>query len=256
MTFSDLATTWLEALAASPETKRKYRRQFERHILPMFGPIEVETITDTLISDWLKDQVHQHGRSQLTALATRMRDVLDSAVRKRHLKKHLFQKKPLTQVLRLHGYDGPASSRRTSAYITPDLVVPNGGAQLFEQFATDWMHHHSNNRLIREERIQFMDTIWIPALTGRQLDSLDRLDILAVIVPLQKTTPLAACKRAISILDACLQEAVITGCITYNPAQSWSHCLNVPEAAPGMNRKKAAFPQERLAANNHHRKDK
>lgn len=190
MTFSDLATTWLEALAASPETKRKYQRQFDRHILPIFGPIEVETITDTLISDWLKAQIlYHHGRSQLTAIATRMRDVLDSAVHKRHLKKHLFQRKTLTQVLRVHGYDGPASSRRTSTYITPDFIVPHGGTQLFEHFASDWMENHSNSRLVREERIDFMNRIWIPAFTGRRLDSIDRLDILAVVAARQKTIP-------------------------------------------------------------------
>ncbi len=249
MTFSDLATTWLEALAASPETKRKYRRQFDRHILPIFGPIEVETITDTLISDWLKSQVlYHHGRSQLTAIATRMRDVLDSAVHKRHLKKHLFQRKTLTQVLRVHGYDGPASSRRTSTYITPDFIVPHGGTQLFEHFASDWMENHSNSRLVREERIDFMNRIWIPAFTGRRLDSIDRLDILAVVAARQKTIPPGECKRAISLLAACLHEAVATGCLTYNPAYSWSHCMNVPEADPGMDRKKAVYPQQRLAA--------
>ncbi len=256
MTFSTLADKWLHELAVSAETKRKYRCQLDRHILPTFGSLDVDAITDEIVSNWLRDHVTRHGRSQLVALATRLRDVLDLAIKRRYLAKHLFQKKTLTQVLRLHGYKGPASSRRTSSYVTPDIVIPDGGAQLFEDFAAEWMHHHSNNRLVREERTHFMESIWIPALRGRSLDSLDRLDILEVIVPLQKKISLADCKRAISLLAACLHEAVVTGCIPYNPAYSWSHCMNVPEAAPGMNRKKAAFPQERLAANNHHRKDK
>lgn len=169
-------------------------------------------------------------------------------MKRRHLSKHLFQSKTVTQVLRTHGYDGPASSRRRSSYITPDIVVPDGGAQLFEDFATEWMHHHSNNRLVREDRTHFMKSIWIPAFQGRRLDSLDRLDLLEVIVPLQKNISLADCKRAISLLAACLHEAVATGCITYNPALSWSHCMNIPEADSRMDRKKAAYPQMRLAA--------
>lgn len=248
MKFSTHADKWLAELDASPETKRKYRCQLERHILPTFGSLDVDAITNEIVSNWLRNHVQRHGRSQLIALATRLRDLLDLAVKRRHLSKHLFQNKTLTQVLVFHGYTGPASSRKTSSYVTPDIVIPDGGAQLFEDFAAEWMHHHSNNRLIREERTHFMDFIWIPAFRGRRLDSLDRLDILEVIVPLQKTFTLADCKRSISLLAACLHEAMVTGCITYNPANSWSHCMNVPEAAPGMNRKKAAYPQERLAA--------
>ncbi|HQR13054.1 MAG TPA: hypothetical protein PLZ37_00760 [Nitrospira sp.] len=249
MKFSTHAEKWLDELVASPETKRKYRCQVKRDILPTFGAFDLDSITNEMVSGWLRDRVTHYGRSQLTALATRLRDVLDLAVKRRHLSKHLFQKKTLTQVLRLHGYDGPASSRKPASYVTPDIVVPNGGAQMFEEFASEWMHHHSNNRLVREERTHFMESIWIPAFRGHRLDSIDRLNILEVIVPLQKKISLADCKRAISLLDACLHEAVATGCITYNPAHSWSHCMNVPEADPEMNPKEAAYPQKRLATN-------
>lgn len=252
MKFSTHADKWLAELIASPETKRKYRCQLERHLLPTFGSLDVDAITDEIVSRWLLDHATRHGRSQLTALATRLRDLLDLAIKRRHLSKHLFQNKTLTQVLRTHGYDGPASSRRTTSYITPDIVVPDGGAQLFEDFATEWMRHHSNNRLVREDRTHFMESIWIPAFQGRRLDSFDRLDVLEVIVPLQKKISLAECKRAISLLAACLHEAVATGCITYNPALSWSHCMNVPEVDPRLDHKKAAYPQMRLAATKVH----
>lgn len=66
VTFGEYAHTWLEGRDIRPLTKASYRALLDAHLLPAFGPLEVDAITPKAVAAWW-------GRMDKTKTTTRAR---------------------------------------------------------------------------------------------------------------------------------------------------------------------------------------
>jgi hypothetical protein len=247
MTLTTLAEKMIKNQPFTADTGRDYWGYYNRAIRLPLGDVNVKDLDDTRVLNWLKEVIANQPASQVMPITTFMRKLLDMAVRRRHMSTHPLQKRPLREILSELGFERRARSG-SRTYFHATFQAPDGGHISFFECATEWMKHSTIDKLLREERVSIMTTVWMPTLGPRVLDSLDRLDILRVTIPMQQTGHLKEAYRALSILRLFFRDMIFAGRITANPARVPTMCLNIPAEVPGMTARDKTNAKQRLFA--------
>lgn len=247
MTLNQLAEKLITQQTCTADSERDYRGYYDRAIRRILGDTDVTTLDDPCVLAWLKTIIVDQPASQVKPIVSLMRKLLDLAVKRRHLSKHALQDRPLPEILGELGFTRPTRSW-TRTYFKAAAQAPGGGTIPFSDSATEWMRHSTPDKLLRDERINTMTTIWIPAFTTRPIELIDRLDLLKVTIPLQQAGRVKEAYRAVSILRLFFRDAIVAGRLTANPARVPTICLNIVPASPGMKARHTTNAKLRLFA--------
>lgn len=84
ISLNDYATVWLDKLqklkGRAESTRRGYRTNFNRHILPLLGPFRLRDLSRARLKLWLADVAEKLSRGTLTLLLAQMSSLLESAL--------------------------------------------------------------------------------------------------------------------------------------------------------------------------------
>lgn len=247
MTLNQLAEKLIRNQPFTADTRRDYQGYYDRAIRPTLGESQVQELDDTRLLTWLKTVVADQPASQVMPIVGFMRKLLNFALKRRHLKTHCLQHKPLRDILTELGF-GRISRSGSRTYFAAAYHAPGGGATSFADCATDWMEHSTVDKLLREERVAIMTTVWLPAFGPRPIGTIDRLDILKVTIPLQQAGRPHEAYRALSILRLFFRDMILAGRITANPARVPTMCLNIPHEVAGLKDRDRTNAKQRLFA--------
>ena len=247
MILTTLAEKMIRNQPFTADTGRDYWGYYNRAIRLPLGDVNVKDLDDTRVLNWLKEVIANQPASQVLPITGFMRKLLDMAVRRRHLPTHALQTRPLPEILAGLGFERRSRSG-TRTYFAAQFQAPGGGQISFLECATEWMAHSTTDKLLREERVSIMTTVWMPTFGPRALGSLDRLDILRVTIPMQQAGYLKEAYRALSILRLFFRDMIFAGRITANPARVPTTCLNIPAEVPGMKARDKTNAKQRLFA--------